>query len=240
MAIAAWKRIELSPSYQRKKLFLKRLIGKEPRLKPDIQLSTVHAGGWCYTPAILGRDSIVYSLGVGKDIDFDEVLIRQFGLQVHAFDPTPSTVEWIAAQHLPANLYYYPWAVTARDGMLRLYPRINRDGSKSSIMYSMVAADPSRDDGIEVPAFSLATVTAKLGHNHIDLLKIDIEGAEYEVLSGMLDSTIRPHQLLVEFHHRLPGIGPSRTKELVARLRDAGYQLFSISNTGREFSFLLI
>ena len=38
-----------------------------------------------------------------------------------------------------------------------------------------------------------------LGDTHCDLLKIDIEGAEYEVLENMVDSQIRPRILLVEF-----------------------------------------
>jgi hypothetical protein len=33
MAIAAWKRIEKTPGYQRKKRFFKRLVGKELRLE---------------------------------------------------------------------------------------------------------------------------------------------------------------------------------------------------------------
>lgn len=31
MAFAAWKRLEKTPGYQRKKLFLKQLVGREPR-----------------------------------------------------------------------------------------------------------------------------------------------------------------------------------------------------------------
>ena len=77
-----------------------------------------------------------------------------------------------------------------------------------------------------------------LGHTQIDLLKIDIEGAEYEVLEGLLESPIKPGQLLVEFHHRFPGIGVERTAEIIRKLRKAGYKIFAISETGREVSFL--
>jgi hypothetical protein len=42
-------------------------------------------------------------------------------------------------------------------------------------------------------------------------MKMDIEGAEYEVLDGLLSSPIKPTQLLVEFHHRFPGIGLEKT-----------------------------
>ena len=38
------------------------------------------------------------------------------------------------------------------------------------------------DQFIEVPARTLASLTRELGHPHIDLLKFDLEGAEYEVV----------------------------------------------------------
>ena len=239
MAIAAWKRLEKSPGYQRRKLFFKRLLGKELRLQPDIRINTVKDGGWWFHPDMLTGDSIVYSLGIGEDADFDLMLIKRFGCELHAFDPTPSTVDWIAARELPPAFHFHPWAVTARDGTLELYPRIRRDGSRSTVMYTMVPEDASIEEAIRVPTMSLASIARQLGHDRVDLLKMDIEGAEYEVLDNLLDSMVKPTQLLVEFHHRFPGIGPERTEEMVGRLRDAGYGLFAIAETGRELSFML-
>jgi len=104
----------------------------------------------------------------------------------------------------------------------------------------MIAGDASVDDPIEVPAFSLSSITTKLDHDRIDLLKIEIEGAEYELLDALLASDIKPTQLLVEFHHRFPGIGIDKTAALSKRLGDAGYKIFAISDIGREVSFLRI
>jgi sensor c-di-GMP phosphodiesterase-like protein len=69
-------------------------------------------------------------------------------------------------------------------------------------------------------------------------MKMDIEGTEYEVLDGLLSSSIKPTQLLVEFHHRFPGIGLEKTADIIERLRGAGYKIFAISEIGREVSFL--
>jgi FkbM family methyltransferase len=238
MAIAAWKRLEKSAGYQRKKLFLKRLVGKELRLKPEIDIHAVKDGGWWFHPDVLDENSIVYSLGIGEDVDFDLALIRRFNLQVYAFDPTPSTVDWLAARKMPPGFHFQPWAVTAVDGVLKLYPRVKRDGSKSAVMYTMVAENPSRDDAIAVPAFCLTAILAEFQHRRIDVLKMDIEGAEYEVLDNLLQSAVKPRQLLVEFHHRFAGIGPEKTAETIARLRGSGYRIFAISETGREISFM--
>src|SRR5262245_45261334 len=57
-------------------------------------------GGWCICPDSLGPQSVVYSVGVGEDISFDLALIERFGLQVHAFDPTPKSVRWVKQQSL--------------------------------------------------------------------------------------------------------------------------------------------
>ena len=67
---------------------------------------------------------------------------------------------------------------------------------------------------------------------------MDIEGAEYEVLDGLLSSPVLPKQLLVEFHHRFVEDGLQRTYDLIERLRGAGYRIFAISEIGREISFL--
>lgn len=238
MAIAAWKRLEKTPGYQKKKRFLKRLIGKELKLRIDIEVPIVKDGGWWFMPEGLCSDSIVYSLGVGDDIEFDLSLIENYGVQVHAFDPTPSSVDMLDGRNLPPQFEFHPWAVTAADGSLTFYPRLKKDGTKSDVMYTMIAEEETIIDAIEVPAYSLSTISEKLGHQQIDLLKMDIEGAEYEVLDALLVSPILPTQLLVEFHHRFPGIGLEKTADVIERLRAAGYRIFAISEIGREVSFL--
>ncbi len=226
------------PGFRRFKLALKRLIGREPRLRTDLDLPLLKLGEWRVFTGLLRPGGIVYSLGVGEDIDFDRGLIEHYRMEVYAFDPTPNSVDWLSRRALPPGFHFRPWAVADRDGALYLYPRRKRDGSLSSTMFTLVEEGEGRSDGVEVPAKTLDTIVAELGHIRIDVLKMDIEGAEYGVLDGLLASTLRPSQLLVEFHHRHAGLVPAQTVSAVARLREAGYALADISNTGREFTFL--
>ncbi len=238
MAIAAWKRFEKSQWFQHTKAKLKRLIGKELTIRPDIELDTVVDGDWHYAAGQLDEFSIVYSLGVGDTIDFDLALIRRSGATVHAFDPTPSSFDTLDSADLPREFRFHPWAVAGQDGELKLYPRQKASGGKSETMYTLVAEDGVTDDPIVAPAYTLASIVDRLGHARIDLLKMDIEGAEYDVLDGMLATDIRPKQLLVEFHHRFSSIGLDATRQIIERLREAGYGVFAVSEIGREVSFL--
>lgn len=239
MALAWWKKIEQSRPYWKIKLLVKRLQGRELWLRPELEIATTELGGWRFCAAALDSNSVVYSLGIGDDIRFDLDLLARHGCEVHAFDPTPATAQWLAAQSLPQRFHFHPWAITAADGTLTLYPRVRADGSLSDVMYTLVPESASSTHGIEVPAYTLGTARARLGHKEIALLKIDIEGAEYGVLDSLLVMEQKPAQLLVEFHHRFASIPLQHTRDAITKLHSAGYRIMALSETGREVSFML-
>lgn len=232
------KRIRAHPLYWTIKLFLKRLVGRELWLRPDVAIETSRVGGWQFSKTHLRAASIVYSLGIGDSIAFDLGLIEARNVTVHAFDPTPFAVEWIAGQKLPERFVFHQWAVGGTDGVLKMVPRVGRKGRKSKVMWT-AAVDGSDDpELIEVPCYSLRSIMAKLEHATIDLLKMDVEGSEYEIIDSLVELERKPPQLLVEFHHRFPGIGQARTIESIRKLKDAGYRIFTVSETGRELGFI--
>ena len=140
---------------------------------------------------------------------------------------------------LPPDLKFHKWAAAGEDGSLRLFRRISKRGKKSKVMWTAEGQAGDGSEYIDAPAYTIRTMMEKLGHERVDMLKIDVEGAEYEILDS-LDKTERlPVQVLVEFHHRFPGISKQRTAESIQMLRGLGYQIFSISETGREIGFVL-
>ena len=221
------------------KLFLKRISGKELWLRTEVDFDVLQSDSWKYIPAMLNENSIVYSLGVGDLIDFDLDLIRDYGLTVHAFDPTPFAEEWVQTQTLPENFVFHPWAAAGEDGSLRLYRRVNTRGKSSSVMWTAGADAGDAADFIDTPAYTIHTMMQKLGHDQVDLLKMDVEGAEYSILDGLKAGDSLPKQLLVEYHHRFPGVGKQRTADNISKLRQLGYKIFAISETGREVCFVL-
>jgi hypothetical protein len=72
-----------------------------------------------------------------------------------------------------------------------------------------------------------------------DLIKMDIEGAEYAVLADLLRSGFRPRQILVEFHHRWREVGARRTREALALLGQSGYRIAEIAPNGMEYTLLI-
>lgn len=189
---------------------------------------------WCICPDGLTRDSVVYSFGVGRDVSFDLDLIDRFGLTVHAFDPTPGSISWVKSQMLPPQFHMHDFGLAHFDGTLRLYPPVIPDHISHSFLYREKTADWA----IDVPVMRLGTIASNLGHSRIDLLKMDIEGAEYPTLAECLDSSPLIDQLLVEFHHRMPGAGLERTRQALRALRAHDFLVFNVSAAGEEMSFL--
>lgn len=235
--LSPWKRVKQTPAFQRGKLLVKRLTGRELWLRPEVHYPQRRYGEWTICPELLEQRVVVYSMGIGDNIDFELAVMDEWGAEVHAFDPTPPAA-WVKNLGLPDRFHFHAWAAAAQDGELMLYPRIKRDGSTSDDMYTLVAGESGRHDGIKVPAKSISSIMATLGHDSVDIIKLDIEGAEYEVLENLLSEKIRPRHLLVEFHHRFPGIGKSMTTDIVRQLQLNGYRILFVSATGREVSFI--
>ena len=75
-------------------------------------------------------------------------------------------------------------------------------------------------DAVELPVRSLSSAMTEAGHDRLDILKLDIEGAEYEVLDRLITDRLRPAVLCVEFDQPMP---LHRTLGMTRRLVASGY-----------------
>lgn len=186
---------------------------------------------WTFCPEGLSSDSVVYAGGVGNDITFEHEIVKNFGCSVVLFDPSPTGKNTMS---LPENqnpkFQFHPVGLAGECGTLQLAPPINEEEG-SWFMDSTGGAT------VEVPCLNLATLMQRCGHSHIDLLKIDIEGAEYGVLDDLLAHRLSVKQILVEFHHgMLPGYRRSQTIRLIVKMRLAGYRL--LVQDGQNHTFV--
>lgn len=190
-------------------------------------------GGWTIVAEGLRHESIVYSFGIGDDISFDLSMIGRFGLQVHGFDPTPHVAEWISGQSVPDEFHFHPYGLGLRDGNVSFFTPVAGKGNYST------RGDHSFVSGTKVSldVKTLDTIVASLRTPSIAILKIDIEGAEYDILPAIVESSVPIEQVLIEFHHRAGVESLDSTVRAVDSLRSAGFRLFHVSETSSEFSF---
>ncbi len=222
-------------AFNRAARFVRQVSGKDVWNWRQVRVETVVLGKERYVvcPNLLTSRSIVYSAGIGDDISFDLDLIKHFAATVYGFDPSPSSIAWIEKYSLPFEFKFFPYGISDHDGEILLYPSENGGNSFSIYGRKMESGAP-----FEVPVMRLSSVMRELGHTRIDLLKLDIEGMEYAVIRDMIDSDIKPAQMIVEFHHRFSDVGISKTRDSLRMLKKYGYKIVHVDPSGYVYSFV--
>ena len=207
-------------------------LGIEP---VNCNTSALYGGdhGWVVDESLLNKESVIYSVGVGSNIDFDLELINSFGATVHAFDPTPRSIEWVKGQQLPKHFIFHPLGLSAENGHMDFFP----PSKASSTHFSPIDRYGNTNNVVRAPVKDIDTIASELNHKEIDLLKMDIEGAEYEVIEALPKNRVAINQILIEFHHMYKGIPISKTVDAISTLSNLGFELFNISQRTYEFSF---
>jgi FkbM family methyltransferase len=192
-------------------------------------------GDWALVTAPLNASSVVYSFGVGDNVAWDLAMIRRFGCTVHAFDPTPASVAWLARQSLPPEFVFHDVGISNFDGELAFYP----PRKSGSTHYSQERRGLlNRQEPVRCQVRRLATIMQSLGHTRLDVLKLDVEGSEFEAVPDILASGIEIDQLLVEIHYHFRARSFRAGLDLIHQIKAAGMQCIHVSERGFEFSFV--
>ncbi len=220
---------------------LKAMLGQETFHRVEQRIATeFHGssyGGWAIARGSLDENSIVYSIGIGQDASFDQSLIDRYQLKIYAYDPTPESIAWVRSNVVSSNFVFHPAALNDRDGSLTFYgPNPKSADQVSASIHQSHEASRS----YSVPCQTFEAMLESNEHTFCDILKMDIEGAEYPVLKQLCASGLvrKVGQLLVEFHHFFPGIAISETNSIVKELRRQGFKVAWISRTNHEYLFV--
>ena len=206
-------------------------------LKPEVSLATRRIGsaygGWIVAVEPLGRarHPVVLSFGLGDDISFDEEMIASYAARVYGFDPTPTSLQWIARRRTPGSMRVVPVGIANFDGQQEFALAGNDTRGNYSSKQTVGTSVTCR-------VMRYSSILSMLDLDHVDVLKLDIEGSEYDVIPEVIESSVLPVQLLVEFHHRLHRIRVGDTLRTVKMIREAGFSLFAVSPAGQELSFI--
>jgi FkbM family methyltransferase len=222
-----------------------------------IRLGTPY-GGWIIprSPA-LTENSVCYLAGAGEDISFDCALVKSFRCKVRIIDPTPR-----AAQHFRelertviarrrfsinnsdtdfydihsvdlARLSFSPFGLADKDAEIRFF--MPKDPAHVSC--SIVNLQKT-DKYFTAQCYKLSTLMSQHGDTEVDLLKLDIEGAEYMVIRDLLATNFLPPILLIEFdeaHTPIDDYSPDRIGAYIKLLLGAGMRCIAVEGCNATF-----
>lgn len=206
-------------------------------------------GGWQVPREMeLNENSIIYSAGVGEDVSFDVLLSEKYNSHIYLIDPTEraythfcqvrdyyTNKKWKFTGDIQPDyygmmykvkpnlekMYYIKKGLWKERDILKFYKQTNEEYVSQSLIKNMFGENYTK-----VEVLSIKDLMEEKGHARVDLLKIDIEGAEVEVLNKMLDDEIYPKYLCIEFDLLIKRKDVNNTtKKLLERLMRGGYKM---------------
>ena len=199
---------------------LRRRLRIQPR-QDMVKIGTLY-GGWSVPSTLLSHESVCYLAGLGEDASFDLAMIERFGCAVYAFDPVPEAARYGAsvAQDEP-RFRFWPVGLWSADGALRFY-----DHAEPGFVSRSATNMFGTGSYTEAEVRSVDSLMAELGHERVDLLKLSVEGSEYELVDDLLAKQLPVGVLCVEFAQPAP-LGP--IVDRIRALEGAGYELVDAS-----------
>lgn len=183
-------------------------------------------GGWWVPREVLVPGAVAYCAGAGEDISFD-VALADRGLLVRTFDPTPRAADYVR-RLAPKNVSFYPIGWWDESTTLRFYAPRN----PSHVSHSALNLQGT-EQFFEAPVEPVRKLMEELGDQRVEIIKMDIEGAETRVIPSLLQDGPLPMVLCVEFDQPQP---LRQLLGLVRGLRAAGYTLRLIEKWNYTFT----
>lgn len=136
---------------------------------------------------------------VGANVGVFTALAAGRGAEVHAFEPNRGCFDrlsWtVHANDLAERVHLFNLAVGEQDGSATL--KVTRGGTTGGTV--VTTAEPSVA-GVQVEMSTLDSWAGRQGITRLDLLKIDVEGAEGDVLRGAESILPATARVIAEYH----------------------------------------
>jgi len=171
-------------------------------------------GGWVIDLDDISDGDTIISGGVGEDISFEEELLKLKDVKIICVDPTSKSHEFMETKNNP-KIKLIKKAIESDDvDTITMYKNTNPNyvSESSSNNHDMVGVD----------SYEVETISIKELVNEYTpkLIKIDIEGSEYNVYKDCLGV----NQICIEFHHHcIDNIGFDKTQEVIDFFTSNGY-----------------
>lgn len=170
--------------------------------------------------------------GIG---DFTTLAAHQYpNSRVFAFEPTPSSFA-LLQENLKANgvknVQVYPAAVWSSDGENVIDTGIGEPVQFTSDVHRN--SEPLSTGKVVVPGYALESVFKMIRVDRCDLMKLDCEGAEYEILFHAPDEILqRIDRIVMEYHDNA---GPHTHHDMARFLMEKGYKVKVYPNVAHDY-----
>ena len=184
---------------------------------------------------LIAPESTIISAGVGEDISFDLELIKQKGCKVIGIDPTDKAKTYVEKIRNENYVFLQKALFSQNRNSVTMYKSSRPDYVSESVTRSHRSVASS--DCYEAQTISIEELLKE--YPDISLLKMDIEGAEYDVLNSIEKLNIP--QIYVEFHHFCTQYSPQDTYRCIEHVKALGYELVHCENKDgapREATFV--
>ena len=163
---------------------------------------------------------------LGANVGFFSCRVAPLARRVICYEPVPGNFAQLKRNvEGRQNIYPVCEAVAGKTGTLRLYrPKYDVWGTRYS-MYHEANPNTSKDFD-EVPSITLDQLFDRLQIGRCDLLKMDVEGAEYDILWTTSEETFsRIRRIYGEYHQVHSHESEMNTGNLNSFLRSKGFEV---------------
>ncbi len=195
-----------------------------------------HPPNFIYHTGIHGK-SIIVDVGCGFEADFSRHMIEKFGVTAYGIDPTEKHKQPLQQMESSSGgkFVYLQNAVSSKSGELLFYEIANRESG--SLLSEHVNFMQDETISYMVNSITLREIPEKIEHDQIDLIKLDIEGAEYDLFSDIKNDDLAAYkQIYIEFHHKsVKDKSIADTRKIVTLLCTWGFKSFTLDDINYLF-----
>jgi FkbM family methyltransferase len=185
----------------------------------------------------LNEKSNIIDVGCGFEAEFSVTLINKHNLKAFAVDPTHKHAPYLKKieDKYPLNFKHLQYALSAENGSTVFYEAEHCESGSLLNSHKNVLNDNITE--YNVTLIDLPELLKITGLKKVDLLKIDIEGAEYTLFNDKNIEALKfVDQLFVEFHHiSVKNYSNKDTLNIVKKIENAGFDSFC--NDGLNYLF---
>ena len=188
-------------------------------------LGSAYGGYALPTELVKGRAGL--SFGAGEDISFEVSVARKLASTVHIYDPTPRAIEYckrIISEYDACGegqLFIHPYGVWSECKTERFYA----PSDPAHVSHSILNMQHTSEYFV-AECLSPREILNRLKLKEISFVKMNIEGAQYEVVNAMFNAHITPDVICITFdelHSPFDENATHRLRELVKRFYSESY-----------------